>query len=87
MELISPKVEYYFSGDNKGKPTTKSVIGYMVPYREELWKSWMKQVTLQSESQFIIRTGLQESQPEKVMLSNSSNHSISLDAYISVFER
>ena len=62
MELLSPKVEYYSSGDNKGKPTTNSVIGYMTPYTEELWKSWMKQFTLQTECQFTIRTGVQENQ-------------------------
>ena len=28
MELLSPKVEYYSSGDNKEKPTTKSVKNY-----------------------------------------------------------
>ena len=62
MELLSPKVEYYSSGDNKGKPTTNSVIGYMAPYTEELWKSWMKQFTLQTECQFTICTGVQENQ-------------------------
>jgi len=36
MELTSPKVKCYSSGDRKGKPTTKTVIGYMIPYREEL---------------------------------------------------
>ena len=39
MELTSPKVECYSSGDSKGKPSTKSVIGYMIPNREESWKS------------------------------------------------
>ena len=62
MELTIPKVECYSSGDSKGKPTTKSVIGYMIPYREELWKSWMNQFILQSRCQFTIRTGAQENQ-------------------------
>ena len=62
---ISQDAKFIFKiscSTQKDTTTTKSVIGYMTPYTEELWKSWMKQFTLQTKCQFTIRTGVQGNQ-------------------------
>ena len=85
MELLSPKMEYYSSGERKGELTGHSVVGYIIPYAEEAWKSWMKQFTLQSGCEFTVRTGLQENQKsrETGVLKNQQ----SLHTYTSVWTR
>ena len=85
MELLSPKVEYYSLGESKGQPTNQSVIGYIIPYTEESWKSWMKQFTLQSGCEFTIRTGLQENQKSRE--SGVLRYQKSLHTYTSVWTR
>ena len=85
MELFSPKVERYSLSESKGQLTSQLVIGYMIPYSEENWVSWLKQFTLQSGCEFTIRTGLQEN--EKSRESGVLQYQKSLHPYKSVWTR
>ena len=85
MELLSPQVEYYSSGESKGQPTSPYVIGFIIPYTEKAWKSWMKQFTLQSGCEFTVRTGLQDNQKSRE--TGVLKYQQSLHTYNSVWTR